>query len=278
MAFGFQIAVKALRASTYVYSSAAISAGAINIAWGDFATDWQPIQAFTLSGIIPFRHAFAYLTALALVAGGVAMLNRRSARSAATTLAITYAIFAVFWLPRFYWVAHFFGFRLTMVLGVLDGVGQQLILVSGAVLALAMMASPGRALEKTAKIASFIFGAFAIIFGVVHFTSPFSSVAALVPKWLPPNQLFWAHFTGAAFILAGIAILSGICDILAARLLTAMLAVFSALVLVPQIFSSPGDHSAWGGNAYNLGAVGAAWILADYLVHRRRISPLPSSP
>jgi hypothetical protein len=34
--------------------------------------------------------------------------------------------------------------------------------------------------------------------------------------------------------------------------------------------ASPHDHEAWGGNAYNLAAVGASWIVAESLAGRRR--------
>ena len=77
-------------------------------------------------------------------------------------------------------------------------------------------------------------------------------------------------FPGIAFVLAGLAILSGILDVLAARLVALMLLVFSALVLAPMIFAFPHDHVAWGGNAYNLTAVGAAWIVADWLATRQQ--------
>jgi hypothetical protein len=42
-----------------------------------------------------------------------------------------------------------------------------------------------------------------------------------------------------------------------------MLLVFSALRLVPSIFAFPNSHDVWGGNAYQLAAVAAAWILAE---------------
>ena len=32
----------------------------------------------------------------------------------------------------------------------------------------------------------------------------------------------------------------------------------------------PHEHEAWGGNAFNLAAVGAAWIVADWLASRRK--------
>ena len=87
----------------------------------------------------------------------------------------------------------------------------------------------------------------------------------MIPKWMPFGATFWAVLTGIAFVLAGAAIVSGVLDVLAARLLGLMLLVFSALALAPLIFSSPHDHASWGANAYNLTAIGAAWIVAEWL-------------
>ena len=92
----------------------------------------------------------------------------------------------------------------------------------------------------------------------------------MVPKWMPLGGDFWAILTGIAFVLAGIAILSGILDVLAARLLALMLLVFSVLVLAPGPLAHPHNHVAWGSNAYNLAAVGAAWIFAESIAIRRR--------
>jgi hypothetical protein len=93
----------------------------------------------------------------------------------------------------------------------------------------------------------------------------------MTPKWIPPGPTFWVVLTGIAFVLAGLAIVSGMLDVLAARLLGLMLLVFSALALVPLIFTSPRDHASWGANAYNLTAVGAAWIIADWISDRRQL-------
>jgi hypothetical protein len=72
------------------------------------------------------------------------------------------------------------------------------------------------------------------------------------------------------FVLAGVAMLSGILDALAARLLALMLLIFSVLVLAPGIFAHPQNHISWGLNAYNLAAVGAAWIFAESIaIHHR---------
>ncbi|MGB7731769.1 MAG: hypothetical protein WBL50_27375 [Candidatus Acidiferrum sp.] len=49
-----------------------------------------------------------------------------------------------------------------------------------------------------------------------------------------------------------------------------MLLSFNALALLPLIFASPHDHVAWGANAYNLTAVGAACIVAEWLATQKR--------
>lgn len=85
----------------------------------------------------------------------------------------------------------------------------------------------------------------------------------MVPAWISPGQRFWAIATGAAHLLAGISIVSGIQAILASRLLTAMLVIFGALVWARSIFAAPHEHVAWAGNAINLALIGAAWMVAD---------------
>src|SRR5580700_9549933 len=81
---------------------------------------------------------------------------------------------------------------------------------------------------------------------------------------------FWTIVTGICFVLAGLAILTGIQDVLAARLLALMFLVITAVALPPLILADPKNHAAWGGNAYNLAAVAACWICADSIAARRQ--------
>jgi uncharacterized membrane protein YphA (DoxX/SURF4 family) len=112
---------------TRVYGLASAAAGIMDFIWGDFDSSHQPIQAF--GDHIPGREILAYITAVWMIAGGTAILWRRSARAGAAALAVIYFIFAVFWLPRFYTAPHFLGFRIPVYIGVLGGVGTQLIVV-----------------------------------------------------------------------------------------------------------------------------------------------------
>ncbi len=256
-----------MRAAVYLYGLAEVATGITNVIWGDFETAEEPIQAF--GDHVPGREIFAYIIAFWLIVGGVAILWRRSARFGAVVLAIVSFIFAVFWLPRLYTAPHILGFTFPVCIGVLGGVCQQLILVAAAALVY-VWSSPGESPlgERIALAARWVFGLSAIDFGLAHLTG-IANNAPLVPTWIPLGQDFWVVLTGIAFVLAGVAILSRVLDVRAARLLALMLMVFSALALAPLILRYPHGHSSWGVNAYNLAAVGAVWILAEWLASRR---------
>ncbi len=253
---------KSMRLGICVYGVASAAAGILDLIWGEFDPAEQPIQAF--GDHIPGVRILAYLAAICLIAGGAAILWRRTARTGAVALAVIYAIFGVFSFPRFYTAPHYLGYHVGIYLGVLGGVCQEVILVVAAAIVYAWSSTRGSLSPRVARVARWTFGLCTIDFGLAHLTWV-RSVAPNVPKWIPPGGAFWAVITGIAFVLAGLAIVSGILDVLAARLLALMLLVFSALALVPMIFASPHDHGSWGTNAYNLAAVGAVWIFAESL-------------
>lgn len=249
------------RAGIYLYAAVSVAAGVINLIWHDFAIGWQPIQAF--GDHVPGRETYAIVTAVWLVVGGCAIFRTPAAAFGGAALAVVYCIFAIFWLPRLYWVTKFLGFSPAHIVGVLAGAGQDVILAAaGVVVWTTFSKGPSRA--SVTRIAIWAFGISSILFGLNHYLDV-ASVAALVPKGLPLGAAFWAILTGTAFLLAGIAILGRFLDVLAAQLLAAMLFVFSVLVCLPWILHDPLGHEAWGGNAYNLTAAAAAWVVASWL-------------
>jgi uncharacterized membrane protein YphA (DoxX/SURF4 family) len=252
----------------YVYAAGSIAAGILDLIWGEFEAAHQPIQAW--GDHLPGREVFAYIAALWLVAGGAAILWRQTVRAGAGALAAIYFLFAVFWLPRFYTAPHALGFRVSLVIGLFAGVAQQLILVGAAGIIYTSLGTHDPAWRSRALLlVRWTFGLSSLAFGGGHLTGV-REVAALVPGWMPFGGNFWAILTGMAFLLAGIAILSGILDLLATRLLTLMLFVFNVLVLAPGPFVHPHNHVAWGSNAYNLAAIGAVWIFAESIATLRR--------
>ncbi len=259
-----------MRLGIFVFGIASIAAGILNLVWGEFEPAHQPIQAW--GDHIPGLAILAYIAALWLIVGGVAITMRRTAQAGAAALAILYAIFAAFPLPRVYTAPHFLGHHPAVYIGVLAGVGQQLILAVAAAVVWASLRRRGPLSISASRVARWIFGLCCIDFGLAHLTAV-QAVAPMVPQWMPFGGAFWTVLTGIAFVLAGLAIISGIWDVLGAQLLGLMLLVFSLVVLTPRILAAPHDHTAWGGDAYNLTAVGAAWMFAGWLAMQSASAP-----
>ncbi len=262
-----------MRGAAALFGLASAASGVTDFIWHDFERAHQPIQSF--GDHIPGVTLLAFLTAAVMVAGGLAMLLRRSARAGATALAVIYFIFGIFWLPRLYTAPHALGFHVPLVIGLLSGVGIELVAVAGAALVYSAMRETPPASEsswpRTVLIARWIIALCSIDFGLYHLVA-MNDVLVYVPKWLPPSQAFWAGFTGICFVLAGLAILTKIQDVVAARLLATMFLVFNFLALPQFILADPRDHAAWGGNFFNLVLVAACWLLADAILLRRQLS------
>ena len=257
-----------MRIGIYVYGIAAVAYGVTDLVWGEFDPSDQPLQAW--GDHVPGATIFAYIAAIWLVVAGAALLWRRSRRFAAASLTILYGLFVLFPLPRFYTAPHFLGYRAAVYIGVLGSVCQQIILFIAALVVWKSLSERDSLSHRAALIVRWTFGLCSVDFGLGHLTA-IETVVPMIPKWIPLGPTFWAVLTGIAFVLAGVAIVSGVLDVLAARLLGLMLLVFSALALAPLIFSFPHKHWTWGANAYNLTAVGAAWIVAEWTGRQRQL-------
>jgi uncharacterized membrane protein YphA (DoxX/SURF4 family) len=113
-----------------------------------------------------------------------------------------------------------------------------------------------------------VFGLCLFSFGWAHFAY-LDRTVSMVPSWLPPSQMFWAWFTALAAIAAGLAFISGVQALLAARLLTLMYVIFQIFVHTPILMAGHTVAFNWAENAVNLALVGAAWIVADSLAARK---------
>jgi uncharacterized membrane protein len=260
-----------MKIGIYIFGAASVAFGILDLIWGEFEPAHQPLQAW--GDHVPGATVFAYIAAIWLIVGGAALLARRTRRFGAAALAILYGVFMLFPLPRLHTAPQYLGYRTAVYIGVVANVCEQIFLfvpiaVVWASLDTAGSITAGSMSRKAAVAARWAFGFCSLFFGLSHLTNV-QDVVPMVPKWLPFGGAFWAVLTGIAFVLAGLAIITGVMDSLAAWLLGAMLLVFSVLALVPIILATPHDHTSWGGNAYNLTAIGGSWIMAAWLADRR---------
>lgn len=257
-----------MRVGVWIYGLATVVTGILDIAWGGFEASHQPIKAFGQH--VPGQQILAYIAGAWLVAAGVAILWRRTARAGAVGSALIYLIFAMFWLPRFYVVPHKLGFHIGILIFIVGGLAQQLLLAAPGIMVYAETASDPLGQQRQIAAARWMLGLPPIFFGLGHLINV-PAIVRFVPHWVPFAS-FWTVLTGIAFVLAGSAIASGIRDVLAARLLMLMLFLFEVMVEIPPVFVQPHNQVAWGGAVYNLTAIGACWIFVESVAERRQLN------
>lgn len=215
------------------------------------------------SGIImlvwPDHNAlFTYAAAAAQIVGGIAIQVRQSAKMGAVLLGAVYLIFSLLLVPPIIATPRVF-----------DPWGnffEQFTLVTGAAILYACSSSLWTP-ETVKRIGRILLGISTVSFALYQAVHP-DFTSSLVPKWLPPSQMFWTVATTIAFALAAAALLANQMALRATRLLTAMLVIFGLLVWVPLLISNPRSHSNWSETVLTFAIAGAAWILADLLGER----------
>jgi uncharacterized membrane protein len=258
--------IEEMRVGVWFYGLATIVTGILDLVWRAFEASHQPIQAL---GHIPGERALACLAGVWLVAAGMAILWPPTVRAGAAASAVIYLIFALFWAPRLFALTHKFGVGIGVIIFGLGGIAAQLMFISPAMIVYATTVVPGPISQERAAIAArWLLGLPPIMFGLGHLIS-LHAYAGFVPHWVPFKS-FWVVLTGIAFLLAGLAIVSGVRDVLAARLLALMLLLFEFTVEIPPVFVQPHSQGAWGGAVYNLTAIGACWVFAEFVASRRQ--------
>ena len=189
------------------------------------------------------------------VAGGIGMLHPRSVRSASVVLCVVYSCFSLACVPDIIAAANIY-----------DKYGGSFFIffsmLCGAIALYAATEAKAAREVVLGRLARLGLGVSAISFTLGQ-ALLLRDTAGLVPKWIPPNQMFWAILTTVAFGLAAIAILVNRQASLATRLMALMLAFFSLLVWVPHVIAHPNVHFNWSECALTFLVTGAAWMVAD---------------
>jgi len=200
-----------------------------------------------------------YAAAAGQILGGATLQFRQTEKAGAAVLGVVYLVSTLLCLPgivatpKIYnnW-GNFF---------------EQFSLVTGAAIVYVRL-SPAFSRETLQRIAGILLGMCAASFALEQ-AFYLEATAKLVPKWLPPNQMFWAVTTTVLFALAAVALVSNRMALLATRLLTMMLVIFGLLVWVPLLLSDPHNHVNWSETAETFAIAGTGWILTDLLGRHR---------
>lgn len=235
----------------HLFGSAAVALGLITLVWHDYR-DWAQLRFILNATDGP---VFVYAAAIAQIFGGAALQFRSSAKIGALVLGVVYLVLALLFVPRI--VAK------PQVYDRWGNFFEALSYVTGAMMVYGRF-SRASLRQRLVRAGRMLFGACVASFGVeqaIHL----AFTASLVPKWLPPGQMFWADATTVAFALVAVALLTDLRARLAARLLTAMLVIFGLFVWVPILVTSPHGHDNWGETLETFAIAGVAWVLADLL-------------
>ena len=243
--------MKTALSARIVFGAAAVWFGVIALMWHD-ADTWQNLQH--IWGL-PFGNIIGGSLMTAQIAGGIGIQYPRTARLASVVLGAVYLCFSLACIPDIIAASNIYeryGGSFFLFCSLLCGA-----------MALYAATEPKAARAVVfARLARLGLGVCAISFALGQIFLA-RETAQLVPKWIPPNQMFWAILTTAAFGVAATAILLNRQARFAMRLMMLMLALFGVMVWIPQLIAHPRAHFNWSECVLTFLVTGAAGVVAD---------------
>jgi len=231
-----------------------ISIGILGLIRGDFTAVWDPVPKD-----LPARDALVYLCAFISIACGIGILWSRTAVLAARVL----LIYSLLWFLLLRVPSLLFSFAIdswwsacktavmtaaawVIYISVADAWDKQRLgFLTG---------------DNGLRIARILYGLALIPFGIAHFLY-LKQTAVLVPGWLP-SPVFWAYFTGGAYIAGGTAIAIGVFASWAALLSALETGLITLLVWVPMAVAGQPNAFQWGEIVVSVVLTAAAWVVA----------------
>ncbi|MEP6849986.1 MAG: DoxX family protein [Acidobacteriota bacterium] len=243
-----------IRLDLAIFALSLIGLGILGLIHSDFARGLEPVPES-----MPARLALAYLSDVVYLACGAGLLWRRTVLFAARVLFVFFLLWLV--LLRVPWM--FVSFQI----GTWWPAGSAAVMAGTAWILYSSLGNDqdGRfgfvTGDKGVLIARILFGLGLVPLGLAHFLY-LEATAPLVPAWLL-FPVFWAYFTGAAFIAAGLAIAFNVFARLAAALITIQIACLTVFVWVPRIIAGNMSAFQWNEFVVSILLTAAAWVMAD---------------
>ena len=237
-----------------VFAATLVAIGFLGLFKPEYAAIWDGVpKAF------PGRDSLPFLCALVALTCGFGLLWPRPA--AARVLLVYLLVWMLLFKGRYIILAP-------LQEGSYQSAGENAVIVAGAWVLYTWFAGDwdrrhlGFALgDKGVRIARVFYGLALLAFGFSHFAYMQNTTELIQPWLLWP--VFWACFTGIAYLAAGAAVLSGVWARLAALLSTLQMAGFLLLVWFPLILAGKMDDFNWGEVVVNCALVAGAWVVVD---------------
>lgn len=247
--------MRSLSIASAVFAITMIGIGLIGALSRDLMPVWNPLPGTGTAGELLADLAIA----VSLISGTGLLVKRMAARSARLLLAALWIWMLLFRLPNLLraplFAACWSVFPLAVILAAAmvvhvwvatDWDTRHIPFVSGA---------------SGLRIARILYGLSLVFFGMAHFID-LKDTLSLIPRWLP-FHLFWAYFTGGAYICAGIAVLAGVLARVAAALATVQIGSFLILVWIPIVAAGATSPFNWSETYLNVALLAGAWVLAE---------------
>jgi uncharacterized membrane protein len=237
------------------FAAAMIGIGILGLIRSDFTAVWDPVPKD-----LPARDLLVYLCAFVSVACGIGLLWQRTAVLAARVL----LVYSLLWLL----LLRVPSVLLSFGIGSWWSACKTAVMTAAAWIVYVWLADSWDKQrlsfatgENGLRIARVLYGLALIPFGIAHFMY-LEQTAAVVPGWLPPSAVFWAYFTGGAYIAAGVALVIGVYARLVAMLSALETGLITLLVWVPVALTGQPSPFQWGEIQVSIALTAAAWVVA----------------
>jgi uncharacterized membrane protein len=232
-----------------------VGIGVLGLITGNFTAVWDPVPKS-----LPARELLVYLCAFICVTCGIGLLWRRTAVLASRVL----LVYSLLW----FLLLRVPGVVLSFAIDSWWSACKTAVMTAGAWVVYVWSADDWDkerlgfvAGNNGLRIARVLYGLALIPFGIAHFLY-LKQTAVLVPGWLP-SPVFWAYFTGSAYIAAGVAIVIGVYARLAATLSALETGLITLLVWVPMAVAGHPSGFQWGEIVVSVALTAGAWVVAD---------------
>jgi len=202
-----------------------------------------------------------WLACVGFIFAGVSIATGKMARLVATFLGVVLLLYAVcrympVWLTRLHDPGPW-----TVLFEILAMVGGAWVLAAGFPADEKISYPNETFVLQLANVGRYLIAISLVVFAVQHFLYA-GFVANLIPGWIPA-RLFWAYFTGVAFVAAALATATKKMMRLAAMLLGTMFLLWVLVLHIPRVAGSPRNGDEVTSLFVALAMSGIAFALAN---------------